>query len=98
MINTDKLALDNLIVQSQGNVVSNMDGEKVMMSIKNGKYYNLGEIGGRIWELIEKPVSVNTLIANLLLEYTIEQLDCEEQVLTFLDLLNKEELIYIQKG
>ena len=23
-----------------------MDGEKVMLSIQNGKYYNLGEIGG----------------------------------------------------
>ena len=28
-----------------------MDGEKVMLSINNGKYYNLGEIGGDIWEL-----------------------------------------------
>jgi len=32
----------------EGNIVSNMDGEKVMLSIKNGKYYNLGEIGGFI--------------------------------------------------
>ena len=29
-----------------------MGGEKVMLSVKNGKYYNLGEIGGEIWELI----------------------------------------------
>ena len=98
MINTYKLSLDNLIVQSKGNIVSNMDGEKVMMSIKNGKYYNLGEIGGRIWDLIEEQVSVNNLIVNLLSEYTIEQLECEEQVVSFLELLNKEGLIYIQKG
>ena len=31
-------------VQKEGNVVSDMDGEKVMLSIHNGKYYNLGEV------------------------------------------------------
>ena len=98
MINTYKIALENVIFQSQGNVVSNMDGEKVMMSIQNGKYYNLGEIGGVIWDLIEKPIFVKNVIANLISEYDIEQLECEKQVVTFLELLNKEGLIYIQKG
>lgn len=41
-----KINLDHYIVQSEGNIVSDMDGEKVMLSIKNGKYYNLGKIGG----------------------------------------------------
>ncbi|MFJ5759867.1 lasso peptide biosynthesis PqqD family chaperone [Neobacillus sp. NPDC093182] len=98
MISTDILELDNIIVQSQGNVVSNMDGEKVMMSIQNGKYYNLGEIGGRIWDMIEKPTSVNNLIVNLISEYNIEKSDCEQQVVSFLASLKKEGLINIQKG
>ena len=34
----------------KGNIVSDMGGEKVMLSIENGKYYNLGEMGGEIWE------------------------------------------------
>jgi hypothetical protein len=98
MFNAVKLELDNFIYQSKGNVVSNMDGEKVMMSIQNGKYYNLGEIGGRIWDLIEKPISVNNLIVNLISEYNIAQADCEEQVVSFLTLLTKEGLIHIQNG
>ena len=43
-----QLTVDAVIVQSEGFLVSDMDGEKVMLSIDNGKYYNLGEIGGRI--------------------------------------------------
>ena len=34
-----------------------MDGEKVMLSIEKGKYYNLGLLGGVIWELIESPIT-----------------------------------------
>ena len=47
MIKTKKISCNHLVVQSPGNIVSDMDGEKVMLSVHNGKYYNLGEIGGR---------------------------------------------------
>ena len=30
-----------MIVQSKGNIVSDMGGEKVMLSVNNGKYYQL---------------------------------------------------------
>ena len=64
-----------------------------MLSIQNGKYYNLGEVGGQIWEMISEPISVNQLVANLLCEYNVKQQDCEIQVISFLNLLLKEELI-----
>ncbi|MCQ6278910.1 lasso peptide biosynthesis PqqD family chaperone [Bacillus sp. EB600] len=95
MLNTHKISLECLIIQSPGNIVSDMDGEKVMMSIYNGKYYNLGEIGGVIWDLIEKPALGNQLIAKLITEYNIEKADCEEQVSNFLESLYKEGLIQI---
>lgn len=43
MIQESKIDVNHVIVQVEGNIVSDMDGEKVMLSIKNGKYYNLGE-------------------------------------------------------
>ncbi len=64
-----------------------------MLSIKNGKYYNLGVMGGQIWERISEPISVNQLVENLLSEYNVKQHDCETQVISFLNLLLKEELI-----
>ena len=80
-------------VQKEGNVVSDMDGEKVMLSIHNGKYYNLGEVGGVIWDLVEVPQSVKELVSKLTAEYEISHEECEQQVLSFLDMLKKEELI-----
>jgi Coenzyme PQQ synthesis protein D (PqqD) len=93
MLKTDSISLNSTIVQSPGNIVSDMDGEKVMLSVKNGKYYNLGEIGGAIWEHLEKPILISDLVTSLMTEYDVNQTDCEEQVLSFLSLLARENLI-----
>jgi hypothetical protein len=95
MLKTDNVYLYSTIVQSPGNIVSDMDGEKVMLSVKNGKYYNMGGIGGAIWEHLEKPILISNLIAALISEYDVNQTDCEEQVLSFLNLLVKENLILV---
>ncbi|MGX2961399.1 lasso peptide biosynthesis PqqD family chaperone [Peribacillus sp. JNUCC 23] len=87
------ISLNKLIAQGKGNIVSDMGGEKVMLSVRNGKYYNLGEMGGAIWDRIEKPISVTQLINALMSEYEVEQSECEEQVISFLELLNEEGLL-----
>ncbi|MFE5321188.1 lasso peptide biosynthesis PqqD family chaperone [Paenibacillus sp. NPDC056579] len=86
-------SLQGWFVQSKGNIVSDMGGEKVMLSVHNGKYYNLGEIGGKIWELLEHPTCVTEMVAKLMSEYEVEHDQCEEHVLSFLQMLSKENLI-----
>ncbi|MFC5652876.1 lasso peptide biosynthesis PqqD family chaperone [Paenibacillus solisilvae] len=97
-MNNQQIALNDVFVQTKGNLVSNMDGEKVMMSIDTGKYYNLGSIGGRIWELLETPMSVESLIATLTSEYDIDAASCENHVVMFLQQLSKENLIQSGEG
>ena len=38
MINTQKVTRYSTISQTPGNIVSDMDGEKVMLNIEEGKY------------------------------------------------------------
>ena len=83
MIKTGNISLNQSVAQVKGNIVSDMGGEKVMLSVKNGKYYNLGEIGGDIWDFIEGQITVNQLIATLMVKYDVEQIQCEEQVFPF---------------
>lgn len=96
-MNSRSIELDHQVVQSKGLLASNMDEEKVMMSIESGKYYNLGSVGGRIWELIESPVSVRRLIESLTAEYEIDPDTCAEQVLDFLHSMQAEKLIVTGK-
>lgn len=89
------ISLNHTIAQVEGNIISDMDGEKVMLSIQNGKYYNLGEIGGEIWDRINSPIKVTQLVSDLVVEYEVQPSECEKQVISFLELLLVEDLIYI---
>ena len=95
MINHLNISLNSKVVQGEGNIASDMDGEKVMLSVRHGKYYNLGKTGGLIWDLMQELTSVSQLIQNLMAEYNVEQAECEEEVLSFLELLLREDLILI---
>lgn len=87
--------LNHLIVQVGGNIVSDMDGEKVMLSIKNGKYYNLGEVGGFIWECIQQPKSIGNIIEEIQAAYDVTVEQCEADIIPFLKMLREESLIEI---
>ncbi|MFG6149931.1 lasso peptide biosynthesis PqqD family chaperone [Halobacillus sp. B23F22_1] len=92
-----ELPLNLLVSQSEGNIVSDMGNEKVMLSIENGKYYNLGEMGGVIWELIESPVAIEEVVDSLLAQYEVERTECEGQVTAFINKLDEEGLIEVHR-
>ncbi len=93
---TLNLEMKSIVYQKPGFIVSDMDGEKVMMSVENGKYYSLGYIGGEIWEMISKPILLETIIEKLTSIYKVETAKCKEQVVSFLSSLHKEQLIIIE--
>jgi hypothetical protein len=95
MIKNPSIPLHSQIVQQKGNIVSDMDGDKVMMNIAYGSYYNLGKIGGRIWELAAAPITAVEIVNTLMSEYDVEQTVCEEHVVSFLKQLMDAKLIQI---
>lgn len=92
-----RITKNNMLFQRSGCLVSDMDGDKVMLSIDSGKYYNLGKVGGRIWELVSSPMTVAQLVDALASEYDIDREMCEEQVISFLTSLYQEGLIQIEE-
>jgi len=92
------IALDRRLVRVSGQFASDMGGEKVLMSVASGKYYNLGAVGGRIWELLEEPRSVRELTEALTAEYDVDAGTCAAQIEPFLQLLLKESLIRHEDG
>lgn len=90
-----KISLQAQVWQLPGHIVSDMAGEKVMLSVQQGNYYNLGEIGGRIWDLIAQPIAVEALVGQLITEYAVEQSVCQAHVLSFLEQLNEQGLITV---
>ncbi|WP_322907494.1 lasso peptide biosynthesis PqqD family chaperone [Paenibacillus campi] len=83
------------IVQNQNYIASDMNGEKVMLDVQSGKYYNLGMIGGRIWDLSAQPATVDEIVARLLQEYDVAPELCKQQVSTFIGQMLSEGLVEI---
>ena len=96
MMTNEMISLATSVVHAEGHIVSDMGGEKVMLSIANGKYYNLGTVGGTIWEYMNEPISVEQLVDKLMMEFDVERTVCEEHVVSFLQTLAKEGLIQVQ--
>jgi hypothetical protein len=49
---------ETTIVRSPDQVSGDLDGKVVLLSIENGEYYNMNEVGSRIWALLEKLITV----------------------------------------
>ena len=85
---------DNTILSRRmGLMTADMNGSAVMMDIMSGKYYNLGEVGGRIWELLEDPTDLGTLIGKLTAEYDVSADRCRGDTLPFLEKLISQGLL-----
>ena len=86
---------DTVVAQIEELVSSDLDGETVMMSVENGKYYGMDAIGSRVWALIKRPRSVAELCDILLTEFKVDRERCEKDVLIFLNKMAEDNLIRI---
>jgi len=64
-----------------------------MLSISKGKYYNLGEVGGTIWEALQAPSSVKDVVNIIEATYEISPEIAKKDVFKFLEQLLGEALI-----
>jgi len=90
-----ELSPATVVVRSTDQVSGELDGKVVLLSIQNGEYYNMNEVGSRIWELLEKPTSVAGLVDRLLVEFEVERTVCEQEVGAFLAKLQQDGLLVI---
>src|ERR1700722_8517130 len=72
--------------------------ELLMLNVPQSQYHNLNDVGGRVWQLLEHPISAAALVDTLLEEYDIERARCEEDVTAFLDMLAARGLIVVSPG
>ena len=75
-------------------LASDLDGEKVMMSIKRGEYYGLGKTGTFIWDNIENAIKIEDLIEQITEKYDVDKKQCIVDIIPFIrDLVEKELII-----
>lgn len=87
------LSADTLLTRDDSPISADMDGEIVMLSMQTNNYYGLGEVGSRLWILLESPQTPRQLCARLSEGYAVSQDTCIDDILPFLQQLLEEKLI-----
>ena len=87
------LSIDTIVAHDEDQVFTVVEGEAVLMSVTNGKYYRLDDIGTRIWSLIETPKSIGAVCDELVKEFQVERATCEADVSTLLEWMSNQNLV-----
>lgn len=89
-----EITLNTVIQRNNEILTSDLDGEKVMLSIKRGEYFGLGKTGTFIWDHIENPVKIDSLIDMITENYNVDKNKCFADISPFIiDLIEKELVI-----
>ncbi|GAB2545374.1 PqqD family peptide modification chaperone [Spirosoma aerophilum] len=72
-----------------------LGNETILLNYELGNYYELNEVGGFIWSLLQanKSMLVREIEAGILNEFDVEPSVCQEELRLFLDNLLREKLI-----
>lgn len=62
-----------VISRSPAVLAAEVDGEIVMMSIEQGRYFGLDDVGSDIWKRIEQPCSFAALVDALVADYDADR-------------------------
>jgi hypothetical protein len=79
--------------RADGLLTADIDGELLMMSVEQGRYFNLNAVGSRIWELLAAPVKVDGLVEALTAEYDVAPAEARQEVERFLGALRERGLL-----
>ena len=87
-------ALNSVLSHSPSVVTRKTGNEYVLVPISNNiadmnSVYTLNETGAFIWELIDGKRDIETIIAEMIKEYEIDDATAREDVMSFMEKMNK---------
>lgn len=89
------VSLTSKVNRNPNQIFSRVDQDIVMLSLDEGKYFALNEVGARIWEYLEHSIMVKDLINKLLYEFDVSIKKCEIETMEILNDLYNNKLIVI---
>lgn len=91
-----EISLNSIVVVAKDVVSCDLEDEVAMLNLKDGVYYGLDPVGARIWNLIQKPIEVSSILETLLDEYDVEEEHCKADLMELLEELQEKELVRIE--
>jgi hypothetical protein len=84
------------IVAASDVLATEFGDEVVILNLRDGVYYGLEDVGTRIWQLLQQPVSVLTIREAIVAEFDVESARCERDIRLLLTDLVARRLVEIR--
>jgi len=82
-----------VVTRNPSILFNDFDDGLMMMDIDSGHYFDIDSVGGRIWALIEAPVTLDTICDSLVAEYEVEDSVCRTETIGFIGELAEKGLV-----
>jgi Coenzyme PQQ synthesis protein D (PqqD) len=90
---TGQIGATTVISRSPSVLTAEVDGEIVMMSIEQGRYFGLDDIGSDIWKRIEPPCSFAALVDGLAADYEADRATIAADVQSLLGRMAEQDVV-----
>jgi hypothetical protein len=87
------IADSTVISRSSSVLTAEVNGEIVMMSIEQGQYFGLDDIGSDIWKRLDSPCSFAGLIDRLAADYDADRARIAADVRTLLERMAAKDVV-----
>src|ERR1700684_3550714 len=88
-----RIADTTIISRSPSVITAEVDGEVVMMSIEQGQYFGLDDIGSDIWKRLDAPCAFADLIDRLAAHYEADRASIAADVRALLETMAERDVV-----
>lgn len=82
-----------LVSRQPGMIEADAAGELVGLHVEQGTCYGFNATATRVWQLLEHPRTIDALVADLVAEHDVDELDCRTDLHALLQSLESEQLV-----
>jgi hypothetical protein len=87
------LSLATVVCATANQVSSRVGDELVILDLEGSLYYSLDPVGTRIFELLQRPTPLETVLDTMIAEFDVDAQTARTDLLTLVDTLMAQKLV-----
>jgi hypothetical protein len=91
------IELATVVKQSSDQISCRLEDDVALLNLKTTLYFGIDEVGGFIWKMISKPITVAEICEAICEQYDVDEQGCRGDVIAFLHKLDEAGLVETSK-
>ncbi len=89
---------DSSVVVAEKRLTSTkVDGESVILDLEEDIYYGLNPTGSRIWNQIQEPTAIKSVVKKISKKYDVEKEKCTRETISLIEDMIEKNLARVEK-